>query len=130
MDGQNFNNEQNNMYQDNTNQQVVPPVYNNNQSAPQNQSNALAIVSLVMGILSIVLCCCYGIGIIFGIIGLVCAIIAKKKGQSAGMSTAGLICSIIGSVFSVIAIIYFAYCIFLVATDPTYTDLFNSYYYY
>jgi len=122
MDGQNFNNEQNEMYE---NYSVEQPV----EVVAENQSNTLAVVSLVMGILSIILCCCYGIGIVFGIAGIICGAIAKKKGQSKGLSTAGLVCSIIGSVFSVIAIIYYAWAIAMVASDATLMDQILSSYY-
>lgn len=95
MDGQNENN-----YQSNT-------VNGSSQQAPK-QTNALAIVALVMGILSIVInCCLTGVGIIPGIAGIVCAILSKKQGKS-GMATAGLICSIIGIVLGVILLILMA----------------------
>ena len=117
MDGQNFQNEQNgqvtentstgtNYYQDNTNQYTgnvytEPVVENNSDSTP-----GLAIASLVMGILSIVLSCCCGSGIIFGIPGLIMSIVAGKQNKS-GVGTAGLVCSIIGIVFSCIVLIYY-----------------------
>lgn len=107
MDGQNFQTEQNeqtnasvNNYQDNTAQAVnqVPPVV----GTPQKQNNTLAIVSLVMGILAIVLACCASwIGIVPGIAGIICAVLANKQGKS-GMATAGLICSIIGIVIALL----------------------------
>lgn len=122
MDGQNFNNEQNNTFE---NYSVEQPV----EVVAEKKSDALAVVSLVMGILSILLCCCYGIGIVFGIAGIICGALAKKKGQSGGLSTAGLVCSIVGSVFSVIAIIYYAWAIAFVASDPTLMDQILSSYY-
>lgn len=115
MDGQNFNNEQNNMYEEYS---VEPTV----EVAEEKQSDALAIISLVMGILSIILCCCYGIGIVFGIAGIICGAVAKKKGQSKGLALAGLICSIVGCVFSVAAIIYYVWAVTLVMNDP---EMFN-----
>jgi len=124
MDGQNMNNEQNNMYQDYT----VDPVV----VVEEKPNNTLAIVSLVMGILSILLCCCFGVGIIFGIIGIVCAIMAKNKGQSKGLVIAGLVCSIVGCVFSVASIAYWVYCFALAAesmNDPAMLEeIMNSYY--
>lgn len=63
------------------------------------ESKGLAIASLILGILSI-LCG----GGIFGIVGLILAIVAKKKGQ-AGPHTIGMILSIVGLVFGLIAII-------------------------
>ncbi len=63
------------------------------------ESKGLAIASLILGIVSI-LCG----GGIFGIVGLILAIVAKKKGQ-AGPHTVGLILSIIGLVLGLIATI-------------------------
>lgn len=117
MDGQNFQNEQTgqvtentstgtNYYQDNTNQYTgsvytEPVVENNSDSTP-----GLAIAALVMGILSIVLTCCCGVGIIFGIAGLIMSIVAGKQSKS-GVGTAALVCSIIGIVFNGISLIYY-----------------------
>lgn len=102
MDGQNF---QNDNYQDYTanvqSQPVVEP--------EQNQSNTMAVVSLVLGITAIVFACCCGLGFILGIAGIICAVMANKKNKS-GIGTAGLICSIIGTVFGVFGIIYWIYC--------------------
>lgn len=63
------------------------------------ESKGMAIASLILGILSI-LCG----GGIFGIIGLILAIVAKKKGQ-AGPHTIGMILSIVGLAFGLIAIV-------------------------
>lgn len=107
MDGQNFENEQNvttetvqdNFYQDNTANTQVPPVV---EEAPAKKTDALAIVGLVMGILSIVLACCLAyIAIIPGIVGIVCSVISKKQNGKSGMATAGLVCSIVGIVVAI-----------------------------
>lgn len=90
MDGQNF---QNNTYEQ--------------PSSPQPQkTDALAIVSLVLGIAAILLGCCVTtyLGIALGIGGIVCAVMSKKK-QKSGLATAGMVCSIIGIVFALIWII-------------------------
>jgi hypothetical protein len=63
------------------------------------ESKGMAIASLILGILSI-LCG----GGIFGIVGLILAIVAKKKGQ-AGPHTVGMILSIVGLVFGAIEVI-------------------------
>jgi len=98
MDG-NFENN----YQDNT--ANIP------YQAPMDEApvttNGLQITGLVLGILAIVSCWCYGIfGIIFGIAGLICSIIGNKKGKT-GVGTAALVCSIIGLILGVISLIYF-----------------------
>ena len=83
MDGQNFQNGQN----------------------TQNSTNVLAIISLICGIFAILLGCCTGwFGFIFGIAGIVCAVLANKQGNT-GVATAGLICSIIAIVISLLIVI-------------------------
>ncbi|WP_394675174.1 CCC motif membrane protein [uncultured Chryseobacterium sp.] len=89
----------------------------------QKLPNATAV--LVLGILSIVTCCCYGIpGIVAGIIGLV---LYKKDNalylQNPGMYSnynnlnTGRILSIIGIVLSVLAIIYFIFVFAVIGAD-------------
>lgn len=110
MDGQNFQNEQNTAnesvqttdnYQDYT--ANVTPV----QAVVEQpkQTNALAIVSLVLGIISIVFGCCGSwIGILLAIGGIVCSVLSKKQGKT-GLATAGLICSIVAIVIAIVVII-------------------------
>lgn len=104
--GQNVGNSYSN-YQDNTSiyttyQPTMPP------TVPQSQgANGLQITGLVLGIFSIVSCCCYGVtGVIFGIAGLICSIIGNKDNKH-GVGTAGLVCSIIGLVFSVLVLLMY-----------------------
>lgn len=75
---------------------------------------------LIFGIVSIVTCCCYGIGIIFGVIAIVMAGTATKvymenPEQYSGFQNVktGKILSIIGIILSVI---YLAYTIYLFST--------------
>lgn len=108
MDGQNMGNGQNNQssqysnYQDNTSN--VP--YQAPGDQPQNdKANTLQIVSLICGIAGIVMGCCVPyVGIVLGIIGLICAILGNKQGKN-GVGTGGLICSIIAIVLSIIVFI-------------------------
>lgn len=101
MDGQNFQNEQNKINEYTTYTQPQTVIVEQ-----PKQSNALAIVSLVLGILSIVSCCCIGwIGLFLAIGGIVCAAIARKKNPT-GIAMAGLICSIVGIGFSLVSICF------------------------
>ena len=75
---------------------------------------------LVFGIISIVTCCCYGLGLIFGIIAVVLskkatALYVENPEQYSGYSNVktGRILSIIGIVLSAI---YLIYVIWLFAT--------------
>jgi hypothetical protein len=122
MDGQNFDNGN---YQDNTaNIPYQAPVEN---AGPQ-KANGMQIASLVLGIIGIPACCCYGIvGILFGLIGLILAIVGNKKNKGAGVGVAGLVCSIIAIVFGVIALIYYAYVIQQMMADPSlYYEIFQQ----
>lgn len=93
-------------YQDNATQYSAP-VYGGGTGAEESGSTpGLAIGALAMGIASIVLSCCCGIGVIFGIAGLIMAIISNKK-QKCGVGTAGLICSIVGLVFGGFYLVYY-----------------------
>ena len=79
-----------------------------------------ATLILVFGIISIVTCCCYGLGLIFGII----AIVLSKKATATYVENpelytgyknvkTGKLLAIIGTVLSAI---YLAYVIYLFAT--------------
>lgn len=93
-------------------QQPYPPQY-----APpmapvaQDPGRGMAIASMVLGIVSIPLAWAY-VGVATAIVGLILGIIAKKKQKEAGfptgMSLAGIICSIIGLIIS---IVMYALCI-------------------
>ncbi len=78
-----------------------------NNQAP-NPNNGLAIASLVLGILSIILCCCISVlGIITGIPAIILAVLSKKSngGKMSGLAIAGLICGIFGLVLSIVGFI-------------------------
>lgn len=142
MDGQNFDNGQNNQqssqsehYQDYTAnvQYQAPP----EQDAPKS-TNGCQIASLVLGILGIPGCCCYGIlGFILGLIGLILAIVGNKKNKGSGVGIAGLICSIIALILGVIGTVYYAMILVGMAGsgpfaelmyEMGYSDYFNSFY--
>jgi hypothetical protein len=70
--------------------------------------NALAIVSLVCGILAVVCCCipfAYWLCTPLGIAAIVCGIIGLKKGQTKGMCLAGILCGGLGCVLFVVNLI-------------------------
>lgn len=89
----------------------------------QKLPNATAV--LVLGILSIITCCCYGI---FGLLLSLIALVLAKKDLSAYRSNpsiytnysnlnTGRILAIIGIVLNILMIIYFAWIISLVGID-------------
>ena len=98
----------NNQYPNNNQQQQAPqyqaPMY---PQAPQNHpAKNLALASMICGIVGLVFGWAAGlIGIPAGIVGLILAINAKKKGFVGGMLTAGLIMSIISLALGAIVFI-------------------------
>lgn len=66
----------------------------------------MAVASMILGIVSIVmLCCSQYISLPCAIIGLILGIVHKKKNGKNGMATAGVVCSIISLVLSILLII-------------------------
>lgn len=65
-------------------------------------SNGLAIASMVLGIVSIVLCCIWYLSIIAGIVALILGILHNKNNGKNGMSTAGIVCGVIGIILAVV----------------------------
>ena len=84
-----------------------PPQYN-----PPKKNDGKAVAGLILGIVSIV-SSCSGSGVLFGILGIVFSCMSRKEAKNnpngttgnSGLSTGGLICSIIGILISVIMIL-------------------------
>ena len=93
-------------------------------SAPeQKSSNTKAVISLILGIAGLVLCCCLGApSVILGIIGVILAILSKNdnQGQMDGMAIAGLVLSILAFVVGLASLCFYIYCF---VTDP---EMFES----
>jgi len=92
--------------------------------APQQpQSKGKAIAALVLGIVGLLLCCCYGIpAVICGIIAIILANSYKNdnNGQGSGMSKAGFVLGLIALILGVIYGVYDFYVIYRMNTDPSY----------
>ncbi|MBQ7767094.1 MAG: DUF4190 domain-containing protein [Lachnospiraceae bacterium] len=113
MDGNNMNNNYSEYsYEANGTYEVV-----------EQKSNALAIVSLVTGILSIVCCCVPIASWITGAAGIVCGVLGMKRCEKIGMARIGMILGIVGVVLGFIMFI-----INLVLTFSG--EGLDSYYYY
>lgn len=75
------------------------------------QSNGMATASLVLGIVSIVLCWIWVVGIIAGILAIILGVVAKKKIKAnpnmggKGAATGGLVTGIIGTAIALIIVI-------------------------
>ena len=86
-------------------------------------SQALAIVSMVLGILSLVCCCCRWLSVVMAIAAVVCGIInlvTHKNGK--GMAIAGIVCGGIGLLATIIIIIMSASSLALL-NSMDYSDL-------
>lgn len=97
---------------------------NSNDDTVKSESKSNSTISLIMGILSLVFCCCSVIGIIPGIVGIIFASKARRDGETSGMATGGLVCSIIGIVFGVIVTVFYA--MYGYAIWAVYMDMYNS----
>lgn len=87
---------------------------NENTGAPAGgaqQNNGMATAALVLGIISIVLCWIWVVGIIAGILAIILAIVAKNKIKAnpnmggKGAATGGLVTGIIGTLISLVIVI-------------------------
>lgn len=127
MDERNYStqNEQNNNYQDYTGDQQYS-YQPTQQEPPQKQSNVLAIVGMILGIISIPAGCCGWYSLFLGIPGLICSILSRKQGKS-GMSVAGIVCSIIGIIIGVLMTVMAYAMIAILATEPEFQQLFKMY---
>lgn len=67
----------------------------------EHKSNGYGVTSLVLGIISIILCWIPIFGLVSGILGIIFAT-KQKNIFPTGMATSGLVTSIIGTIFSAI----------------------------
>lgn len=95
-----------NNYQD-QNQPVYEssPVYQPIVEEPK-KVKVFGIISLIAGIASVLLGCCYGSSIPFAIAAIIMACIDRSKnGKMSAMSVIGLICGILGALAGVVFVI-------------------------
>ena len=82
-------------------------IYNNNSAAAEEQKTpGASVAGLVLGIVGILLDCCCGVGTLFGIIGLILGIVGNKN-RKTGVGTAAIVCSAVALVIGVLTLIYF-----------------------
>lgn len=72
-----------------------------------NEKNSMAIASLVMGILSLVGCCCGGVGTVFGALGITFALLSRGEEPMNTHAKTGLTLSIIGICLGVLVVVLF-----------------------
>lgn len=104
--GNDYNNGYNN-YNNNYNNNNYNNNFNNNYNNNSNPNNGTAIAALILGILSIPLSCCYGLGAILAIIGIIFGIVSRKYNGNklSGLALAGIICSALGLISSAIVLV-------------------------
>lgn len=106
MNGDNFNGNVDNGQQFGQ-QQYNQPQYG---GAGNSDDKVMAIISMVLGILSIVLVCFTSgawsiIGLLCAVAAIVLSVLSKKKIGKNGMATAGLVCGIVAIALYVLVII-------------------------
>lgn len=95
--------------------------------------HGMAVASLVLGIVGLVTCCCYGVmAIVLGAIGLILGIISRKHGNNEGVSLAGIILS---SISLALGIFFFIYIVLVMIGamssglyEEFYEEFMNEYY--
>lgn len=89
-----------------------PPVMSAPNVPAQKTTDGLGIASMILGIISVVICCCYGAGLLLAIPGLILGLVAKKSpetGKRSGFALAGIIISSISIGLNLICLIYMVY---------------------
>ncbi len=106
----------------------------NSYNDPAGRSiNGFAIASLIIGIASIILCCFGIFSLPLGSLGILFAILSRRKGKGMpGMSIGGICTSIIGMIFGILVLIYFIFIAVLVENpdswyllDPLYQQTYG-----
>lgn len=72
---------------------------------PEPRTNSFAVASLVMGILSLVCCCCGYLGIAAGGLGIMFALLSRGREPMCGQARAGIILSAAGMFLGLISIL-------------------------
>jgi hypothetical protein len=82
-------------------------------AAPQKQQNVFGVLALILGIVSIIVCCFYG-GIWAGIPGIVLGVIGinkagKGRASNRGLAMTGVVLSVIGLLLTVVLVGYIGF---------------------
>ena len=84
------------------------------------QPKGLAITSMVLGIVGLVFCWVWWLGLPASIVGLILGIVALKKGQPRGMALAGIITAGVALALAVIVTIIILILVFSVMGVTSY----------
>lgn len=77
-------------------------------------TTTLSLLAMIFGIVGLVLSCCYGAGVLFGIAGIVLGHLGRKRETAQGMALTGLITGYASAALSIVMWIF----LFLIALSP------------
>lgn len=105
----------------------VPPAYvppQHTATTPPEQSQGLAITSMVLGIVSVV-----ALGLLTGIPAIITGSIAlKKKLAGRGMAITGIVTGAVGTLFSILLIAFWILIVIFAANNHTNSNDYNNYF--
>jgi len=79
----------------------------NQMNMSSQQTDQYEIIALIFGILSLLCCCFGGLALPIGIIGIIFSVLAKNKNQTlSNVGIAAIICSVLGTVISLIMLVF------------------------
>ena len=105
----NTNNEQTNSFN------TQPASFGDGTPPKKAEPNGYAIASLILGVVSIVLCCCTCISIVTAILAIVFAALSRGGQPMDRKALGGMICGIIALVMVVVSVVLF--CCFVMETN-------------
>lgn len=96
---------------------AVPPPIDPQNLRPTTPSS-FGLISMILGIIGLVMCCCYGSGFLFSVASLVLAIVevAREK-KFSGFGIAGLILGIVGIVLALIVWVFVIIALLVVESE-------------
>jgi hypothetical protein len=95
---------------------------------PQVKTNGMAVAAMVLGIVGVLLCWCYGGGALPGLIGAILGHVSmkqiKERGEEGrGFALTGIITGWASVALALIGVLFF---VVLLAADPTFREIFNN----
>lgn len=102
-------------YYENTNE--------SNQYKEPKETNTMAVISMVVGIIALISCCAFPFAILLGVAAIVLAILSKKGKPFSGFAIAGLVLGIMGVIFGLLMFAYIMFVTWMYQSNP---DFFNS----
>lgn len=100
--------------------QNMPP----QKPAPQPPST-MAVLSMVLGIFSLVICCVPPLQLLLGAVSIFLAILSKKGRPFSGFAIAGLVMGILSIICSILVFLYFL-LVMRMMQDPQYASMFQD----